>query len=50
MSALIPFPINPPPDVVVTESHRVAEGRWIPPFDKISLVKATAKKIGGNSA
>jgi hypothetical protein len=30
----------------VTESQRVAEGRWIPPL--ISFVKAKAQKIGGN--
>jgi Flp pilus assembly protein TadG len=49
MSALIPFPISPAPGVVVTESQRVAEGRWIPPFDKIRFVKGKAQKIGGNN-
>lgn len=29
MAAVIPIPINPPPGVVVTETDRVAEGRWI---------------------
>lgn len=48
MSALIPFPITPPPGVVVTESQRVAEGRWIPPFDKVRFVNGKAQKIGGN--
>lgn len=48
MSALVPVPINPPPGVVVTESDRVAEGRWILPFDKIRFVHGRPQKIGGN--
>jgi hypothetical protein len=48
MSALVPIPINPPPGVVVTESDRVAEGRWILPFDKIRFVHGRPQKIGGN--
>ncbi len=48
MSEVNPFPIAPPPGVVVTETDRVAEGRWIPPFDKIRFVKGRAQKIGGN--
>jgi hypothetical protein len=39
MSALIPLPITPPPGVVVTETNRVAEGRWVPPSEKIKFVK-----------
>jgi hypothetical protein len=48
MSALIPFPLSPPPGVVVTESSRVAEGRWIAPYDKVRFVKGRPQKIGGN--
>lgn len=48
MSALAPLPIVPRPGVVVTETRRVAEGRWIPPFDKIRFVKGRPQKIGGN--
>lgn len=48
MSTVGPLPINPPPGVVVTETDRVAEGRWIPPFDKIRFVKQKPQKIGGN--
>lgn len=48
MSALSPLPIAPPPGVVVTETDRVAEGRWVPPFEKIRFVKGRAQKIGGN--
>lgn len=48
MAEPTPFPINPPPGVVVTETDRVAEGRWILPFDKIRMVKGRPQKIGGN--
>jgi hypothetical protein len=48
MSALAPFPINPPPGVVITETDRVAEGRWIPPFDKVRFVHMRPQKMGGN--
>jgi hypothetical protein len=48
MSALVPLPITPPPGVVVTETSRVAEGRWILPFDKIRFVNGRPQKIGGN--
>src|SRR5579862_8789159 len=48
MSQLIPIPVTPPPGVVVTESDRVVEGRWILPFDKIRFVKGRPQKIGGN--
>lgn len=48
MSAVSPLPIAPPPGVVVTESDRVVEGRWIAPFDKIRFVKGRAQKLGGN--
>lgn len=48
MSDLTPLPIVPPPGVVVTETERVVQGRWIPPFDKIRFVKARAQKVGGN--
>ena len=48
MSALTPLPITPPPGVVVTETDRVVEGRWIPPFDKVRFVKGRPQKIGGN--
>lgn len=49
MGALIPLPINPPPGVVATESERVAEGRWIPPMDKVRFVRGKPQKLGGNS-
>lgn len=49
MSQLVPIPINPPPGVVVTESDRVAEGRWVQPFEKIRFVHGRPQKIGGNS-
>ena len=48
MSALTPIPIAPPPGIVVTESDRVVEGRWILPFDKVRFVKGRPQKIGGN--
>src|SRR5579875_2300415 len=48
MSSLVPLPIAPPPGVVVTETKRVAEGRWIPPQNKIRFVKGRPQKIGGN--
>lgn len=48
MSDIAPLPIAPPPGVVVTESDRVVEGRWIAPFEKIRFVKSKAQKIGGN--
>jgi hypothetical protein len=48
MSALTPLPIAPPPGVVVTESDRVVQGRWILPFDKVRFVKGRPQKIGGN--
>lgn len=48
MSALAPLPIAPPPGVVVTESDRAVEGRWIAPFDKIKFVHGRPQKIGGN--
>lgn len=48
MSALVPFPINPPPGVVVTDSERVIEGRWTIPFDKARFVNGKPQKLGGN--
>src|SRR5271168_3775786 len=49
MSQLVPVPINPPPGVVVTETSRVAEGRWILPFDKVRFVRGRPQKIGGST-
>lgn len=47
MSDLAPLPVNPPPGVVVTESQRVAEGRWI--FtEKTRFVHGRLQKVGGN--
>lgn len=48
MSQVVPLPVNPPPGVVATETERVAEGRYIPPFDKLRFVKGRPQKIGGN--
>lgn len=48
MAAYAPIPITPPPGVVVTESQRVAEGRWIAPLEKTRFVKGRPQKIGGN--
>ncbi len=48
MAQLTPLPIAPPPGVVVTESDRVVQGRWILPFDKVRFVKGRPQKIGGN--
>lgn len=49
MSALIPVPISPRPGVVVTESNRVAEGRWVLPMEKTRFVHGRPQKIGGNT-
>jgi hypothetical protein len=49
MGQLSPVPINPPPGVVVTETGRVAEGRWILPFDKIRFRRGRPEKIGGST-
>jgi hypothetical protein len=49
MSQLVPVPINPPPGVVVTETSRMAEGRWILPFDKVRFVRGRPQKIGGST-
>src|SRR5258707_10379968 len=48
MSEITPIPITPPPGVVVTETERISEGRWILPVEKIRFVKRQAQKIGGN--
>jgi hypothetical protein len=48
MSSVTPLPIVPPPGVVVTETERVVEGRWILPMDKIRFVKQRPQKVGGN--
>jgi len=48
MSSLSPLPIDPPPGVVVTETARVAQGRWILPFDKIRFRRGRPEKIGGS--
>lgn len=44
---LIPLPIAPPPGVVLTETDRVAEGRWIASRN-IRFVKGRPQKTGGN--
>lgn len=46
MSKLTPLPITPPPGVVLTETGRVSEGRWINSRN-IRFVKARPQKIGG---
>lgn len=48
MSQVMPLPIVPPPGVVMTESERVTEGRWVAPFEKIRFVQRRPQKIGGN--
>jgi hypothetical protein len=47
MAKLIPLPITPPPGVVLTESKRVAEGRYIA-SQNIRFVKGRPQKLGGN--
>ena len=42
-----PLPITPPPGVVLTETGRVAEGRWIASIN-IRFVKGRPQKLGGN--
>ena len=42
-----PLPITPPPGVVLTESRRAAEGRWIG-SQNIRFIKARPQKTGGN--
>lgn len=44
---LTPLPITPPPGVVLTESERVLEGRWIASIN-IRFVKGRPQKVGGN--
>src|ERR1700730_8099065 len=48
MSAMVPLPIVPPPGVVVTDTKRVVEGRWIAPQDKVRFVNKRPQKVGGN--
>src|SRR5712664_361310 len=47
MANLTPLPIAPPPGVVLTESERVIEGRWIASRN-VRFVKGRPQKIGGN--
>lgn len=47
MSRLTPVPILPQPGVVLTESRRVVEGRWID-AKNIRFVKGLPQKLGGN--
>lgn len=47
MADLIPLPITPPPGVVLTETDRVAEGRYIA-SSNIRFVKGRPQKLGGN--
>lgn len=49
MAKTTPLPITPPPGVVLTETGRVAEGRWIA-SSKIRFVKGLPQKLGGNLA
>lgn len=48
MAELTPFPINPPPGITVTDSDRVAEGRWVLPMDKIRIENGRPQMLGGN--
>ena len=47
MAKTTPLPITPPPGVVLTETGRVAEGRWIA-STKVRFVKGRPQKLGGN--
>jgi hypothetical protein len=47
MSEASPLPIVPPPGVVLTESERTVEGRWIL-SSNVRFVKGRPQKIGGN--
>ena len=47
MAQVQPFPITPAPGVVLTESERIAEGRWIA-SDGVRWVRGRAQKNGGN--
>lgn len=47
MSALTPLPIAPPAGVVLTESKRVVEGRWIAATN-VRFVKGRPQKLAGN--
>jgi len=47
MSNLTPLPITPPPGVVLTESERILEGRWIASRN-IRFVNGRPQKTGGN--
>ena len=47
MAQLTPLPITPPPGVVLTESERAVEGRWIA-SNNIRFVHGKPQKIGGN--
>ena len=42
----IPVPIAPPPGVVITETGKVAAGRWTA-CDAIHFVRGAPQKIGG---
>lgn len=46
MARLTPFPITPPPGVVLTESERVIEGRFIA-ASNVRFVRQRPQKIGG---
>lgn len=48
-SQLSPVPITPPPGVVITQSERVVEGRYISSRN-IRFVNGEAQKTGGNVA
>lgn len=47
MAATNPLPIAPPPGVVLTETERVAQGRWVASLN-MRFVKGLPQKIGGN--
>lgn len=47
MATLTPLPITPPPGVVLTESNRVAEGRYTGSRN-VRFVKGRPQKLGGN--
>jgi hypothetical protein len=47
MAQIVPLPITPPPGVVLTESDRAVEGRWILPWQWFRFMRGRPQKMGG---